>query len=120
MRIVNPTALLGENLATKYLQNKGYVIIERNFRQRYGEIDIIAISKNTLVFIEVKTRKSLVYGEPLESITPKKLRDIIKTAQYYALTNDKLPKQLRIDAISVLLNKHNNIDTIEHVENISI
>lgn len=120
MKIVNPIAVMGENLAVKYLEKKGYVIIERNFRRRYGEIDIIAVSGKTLVFVEVKTRKSLLFGKPLESITFRKLREIMNTAQYYVLTHPKLPKLLRIDAVSILLNKENNIDTIEHVENISI
>lgn len=120
MKIVNPIAVIGENLAVEYLRKKGYKIIDRNFRKRYGEIDIIALSGDTLVFIEVKTRKSLSYGMPLESITSRKLREITNTAEYYILTHSKLPKLLRIDAISVLLNKENNIDTIEHVENISV
>ncbi len=120
MKIVNPTAVLGEDLATEYLQKKGYRIIERNFRQRYGEIDIIAIKDEVLVFIEVKTRKSERFGTPLEAITPWKLRELTSTAQFYTMLHPKLPKSLRIDAISVILNNDNKISTIEHVENISL
>ena len=120
MKIVNPTAVLGEDLAVKYLQNKGYKVIERNYQKRYGEIDVIALIDNTLVFIEVKTRKSISYGTPMEAITYRKLRELIKTAQYYSLTHPNLPKLLRIDAVSILLKREGNVDTIEHIENISI
>lgn len=108
----------GEELAAKYLQKKGYRILEKNFRGRYGEIDIVALEKDTLVFIEVKTRTSSQFGAPLESITPWKLRSVIKTAQFYKLTHSKLPEAMRIDAVAVLLNSDGDAK-IEHIENIS-
>ncbi len=120
MKIVNPTAIVGENFAVKYLENKGYKIIERNFRIRYGEIDIVGIQNNTLVFIEVKTRKSSKFGTPLEAITFWKLKDVMKTAEFYKHTHKNLPELMRIDAVSVILNQDNKIDKIEHVENISL
>jgi putative endonuclease len=119
MKISNPTARLGEDMAAAYLQKKGYKILERNFRKGYGELDIIATHKNCLVFIEVKTRTNDAYGTPLEAITPWKLREIIKTAQYYTLLHPRLPHLLRIDAIGVVLHNGDKRDTIEHVENIS-
>ncbi len=119
MKVANFIGKLGEDFAVTYLQEKGYKIIERNFRKRYGEIDIISTKDGILVFVEVKTRKSSRFGTPLESITPWKLRELIHTAQLYAMANPRLPKSLRIDAISILLNSDNKISTIEHVENIS-
>lgn len=119
MKISNPTARLGEDLAAKFLQNKGYKIIERNFRKGYGEIDIVAIQGPTLVFVEVKTRTGNLYGTPLEQISYFKLRTLVKTAQYYKLLNPKLPGAMRIDAISVILDYSNNPVNIEHVENIT-
>lgn len=119
MKITNPTAVLGEDLAVTYLQKKGYQIIERNFRKRYGEIDIIAQKDDTLVFVEVKTRKSAQFGTPFEAITYWKLKSLIKTAELYSMMYPRLPKQLRIDGISILLNSDNKAVTIEHVENIS-
>lgn len=118
MKIANPTARLGEDIATNYLQKKGYRILERNFRKGYGEIDIIAVKDNTLVFVEVKTRKSNSYGTPLESITHWKIRPLVRTAEFYAQLHPKLPQLLRIDAISVILQSNDEISTIEHVENI--
>ena len=119
MRISNPIAVLGENIASDYLTNKGYKIIERNFRRSYGEIDIICIKNRVLVFVEVKTRTSTKYGTPAEAITYSKLKSLIKTAEFYKISNPNLPDLMRIDAIGVLIDKSNNIKKIEHEENIS-
>ena len=120
MKIANSTAKIGEDLAVKFLEKKGYTIIERNFRRHYGEIDIIALFNQTLVFIEVKTRKTNKFGTPFEAITPWKLNEVIKTAIYYKSIHLKLPELLRVDAISICLKPDNKIDKIEHVENISL
>ncbi len=119
MKIANPTGRLGEDLAAEFLQKKGYSILERNFRKGYGEIDIVALKDKILVFVEVKTRTSNVYGTPLEGITPKKLKELIQTALFYKHSHRGLPESLRIDAISVSLHGTNKASTIEHVENIS-
>lgn len=119
MRVANPKAKFGEDIASKFLQKKGYKIIDRNFRRGYGEIDIVAVSDDTLVFIEVKTRISGEFGTPLEAITSWKLKALIRTAQFYKLTHQKLPDSLRIDAVSVMLSDSTTVETIEHVENIS-
>lgn len=112
----------GEELAAQFLTKKGYRIITRNFKARYGEIDIVALNSSeknpVLVFIEVKTRTSNQFGTPLEAITPWKLRSVIQTAQYYKLAHKNLPDAMRIDAVSILLNTDGS-HTIEHVENIS-
>mgnify|MGYP001559559692 CR=1 FL=1 len=118
MKVFNPIALKGERIAALYLRNKGFKILESNFRKGYGELDIIATDKDTLVFIEVKTRTSSKYGNPLEAITPWKLKSLVKTAQYYKITHPKLPDRLRIDAVAVSL-IGGQIKNIEHVKNIS-
>jgi putative endonuclease len=122
VRIVNPTAKLGEDKACEYLETLGFRILERNYRKTYGEIDIIAIdpterSEQVLAFVEVKTRTSNLFGSPLEAITPWKLRSLIKTAQYYKMTHHNLPEALRIDAVSVILNgdKVENIDLMRNI-----
>ena len=119
MRIANPTARLGEEIATKFLSKKGYKIIDRNWRRGYGEIDIIAVKDKTLIFIEVKTRTSNQFGSPIEAISYFKLKSLIRTAQFYKILNPNLPDSLRIDAVSVLLDNSNNLINIEHSENIS-
>lgn len=119
MKISNPIAVRGEDIATDFLKKKGYKILERNFRKGYGEIDIIAVKDKTLVFIEVKTRTTDKFGTPLESISYYKLKTLIKTAEFYKSLNSKLPDLMRIDAVSVILDSNNNLIAIEHAENIS-
>lgn len=109
----------GEELAGEYLKKQGYTIIEKNFSKRYGEIDLVALDNDTLVFIEVKTRTSNQFGTPLEAITPWKLKAVIRSAEYYKLTHKNLPDLMRIDAVSVTLHPSGEIDDIELVKNIS-
>lgn len=119
MRIVNPTAVLGEDASCAYLLKKGYKILDRNFRKSYGEIDIIACHKDTLVFIEVKTRTNSSYGTPFDAIAPHKLQQIIKGAKYYKyILYPNLPDNLRIDAIGVTISE-GKVLSIEHIENVS-
>jgi putative endonuclease len=92
---------LAEDFAAGFLQSKGYKIIDRNFRSRFGEIDIIAEDKETLVFVEVKARWSLKYGSPEEAVTPQKLYKIKKTGEYYSLLHPSLPEKLRIDVVAL-------------------
>jgi len=109
----------GEKLAFDYLKKKGYQIINKNFKARYGEIDLIAVIYDTLVFIEVKTRTGKSFGTPEEAITQRKLRDVIKTAQYYLLLHPDLPKSHRIDVIAIELYADKTIRNIRHIENVT-
>ena len=115
----NQLGKIGEDLATNYLKKNKYKIIEKNFRIQNGEIDIIAIDKKTLVFIEVKTRSSTIFGTPFEAITPRKINFITRTAEYYKSTHNDLPELLRIDAIAIIINPQENTNIIEHIENIN-
>lgn len=118
MHIANPTARLGEELASKFLKEKGYKIIERNFRKGYGEIDIIATRDNTLVFIEVKTRATNLFGGAINAISYHKLQKLIKTCKLYKFTHKNLPELMRIDAILIDM-EDKMVKNIQHVENIS-
>jgi len=108
----------GEQIAATYLTEHGYTIIERNFKARYGEIDLIATKGTCLVFVEVKTRKSDAYGGPEEAITPRKLHEVIQTAQYYSLCHNTLDRPQRIDAIAIMIDAM-SAPHIHHIENIS-
>lgn len=124
MKVVNPIAKKGEELAARYLQRIGYKIIDRNFRRGYGEIDIVVVdpsirSEKVLVFVEVKTRTSGNFGSPLEAITPWKIKSLIKTAQFYKMIHPNLPDTLRIDAVSVVLLSDKTVESIEHIKNIT-
>ncbi len=119
----NNKGRFGEEFATSYLRKNGYQIIDRNFRIRGGEIDIIAIDFDhgvkTLVFIEVKTRSSTAYGAPLEAIGYYKLRTLVKAAQIYKASHPGLPSLMRIDAVGVVVNSEQQLLNIYLVKNIS-
>lgn len=108
---------IGEELATKYIKDKGYNILDRNYRTKLGELDIIAKKENIIVFIEVKTRTSNVYGIPSEAVNYKKQQTIQKLAQQYILYR-KLSNSCfsyRFDVIEVkLIGKKYKIDHIEN------
>ena len=112
---------LGEQLAKKHLLNKGYQFIEQNFRSKFGEIDLIFQDKETLVFVEVKTRVGDKYGSPEEAITPFKIRHLIKAAQYFQLKNPNLPESCRIDIIAIQFDEvSHKLQSINHYENITL
>ncbi|OGD87616.1 hypothetical protein A2870_03000 [Candidatus Curtissbacteria bacterium RIFCSPHIGHO2_01_FULL_41_11] len=91
----------GEDLAANFLNTHGYKILERNFRIRGGEIDIIALEKNVLVYIEVKTRTSHKFGLPQEAITPHKIKFLERSAKFYRNARQNLPLAERIDVVTV-------------------
>lgn len=106
----------GEDLAAEYLQKLGYQIIERNFRIRGGEIDIIAKDGNTLVYIEVKTRSNHTFGLPVESVNFYKLKFLERASKFYRLKRRHLPELERIDVVSVdLSNSEPEISVIKNV-----
>lgn len=109
----------GEDEVVKYLKKKGYRIVERNFKARYDEIDIIALDHNTLVFVEVKTRIGDAYGLPEESITKRKLHSLIRATYYYQHLHPELSTALRIDAIALYFSPDEKVQKINHYENIT-
>lgn len=106
MYIKQEIGKLGEDLATKYLEQQGYKVIERNFECRQGEIDIIAIDKNELVFIEVKTRTNLKYGKPVEAVNQNKQKHLTKAVRYYLYSRHLENEFVRIDVIEIYLYNH--------------
>lgn len=98
---------IGEKIAEKYLINKKYNIIEKNYRERYGEIDLIALdnSKKEIVFVEVKTRTNLKYGAGIEAVNYKKQNHIIKAAKKYLYLNKCENKNIRFDIIELYICK---------------
>ncbi|MCX8012521.1 MAG: YraN family protein [Desulfobacterota bacterium] len=91
----------GEEIAVHFLKKNHYKIIEKNFRCKFGEIDIIAVEDQTLVFIEVKARSSLEYGIPQMSITAKKRQQLLKVALYYLQINKLFNRDARFDVVAV-------------------
>jgi len=109
------TGRLGENLATIALTKKGYEILEKNFSNKFGEIDIIAIDKKTLVFVEVKTKIGIDFGLPEEMISRGKLQRIRNMASIYTQGKEYL---CRIDVVAIVLNKESDIVRLTHYENV--
>ena len=91
----------GEDLAVRYLKKKGYKVLEQNYTCPVGEIDIIARHKKTIVFVEVKTRRSLYYGSAKLAITPHKQRKISMAALYYLKSNQQMDQDARFDVVTV-------------------
>ena len=106
----------GEDLACRYLEKNGYTILERNKRySRFCELDIVAQHKSTVVFVEVKTRRTNDYGTPLEAITQTKMQNILKGVQYYISENSV--KNYRVDVIGITLKPDVKIN---HIKNVSL
>lgn len=106
----------GENLAADYLQKQGYRIIERNFRNALGEIDIIAREGDTLCFVEVRTKTSLEQGHPLESISERKKRHMIRMAASYLKDKRLFDADVRFDVVAVLPENEGE-DRLELIKN---
>ena len=111
------TGILGEKLAKDFLKKRGYHIKETNYRCPHGEIDIIARHKDYLVFIEVRTKRSLEFGSPEQSITPTKMERLKATAAHYQQSHDNLPQLCRIDVVAIELNQKGEPSRIELIEN---
>lgn len=95
----------GEETAVNLLKDNGYKVLARNYRTRIGEIDIIASDKDTLCFVEVKTRSSSRFGLPYEAVSKFKQRQISKAALLYLKENNLLGKKARFDVVSVVYSK---------------
>lgn len=114
---------LGEECAEKFLISQNYKILAKNFRSKFGEVDLIAFdySRNEIAFVEVKTRTGISFGEPEDAVTRLKERKIIKTALYFLNSaTRKASLSWRVDVIAVKLNKQNKLKEITHFKNISL
>ena len=114
MRTTKQIGDQGEDMAAEYLTSQGYLIVERNYRTRLGEIDIIALDGEVLVFVEVKKKKSNRFGTAGEMITPDKIKKIIRTAEMYIAESDLGDVDWRIDAVLI------DGSEIEHLKSVSL
>lgn len=92
----------GEDLATVFFISKGFEVVERNWNCRAGEIDLICEKNGVTHFVEVKTRKSLIYGYPEEAILPTKLRHLRRAIEAYLAFSRRPPTRYQIDALAIL------------------
>lgn len=97
---------IGEEHVAKFLSSKGWRILDRNWRIKEGELDLVAIRKDSLIiFVEVKTRTSVAHGDPLEAINPQKALRIQRLALAWLATHGRLGSEYRIDAAGVLITR---------------
>jgi len=101
------TGQLAENLSCEFLQQQGLDILERNYRCKVGELDIIAKHHDSIVFAEVRFRKNIAFGNPLETVTLSKQKKLIKAALHYLQRHKNLAKKpCRFDVISVTIQQN--------------
>lgn len=105
----------GENLALRYLAERGYTLVERNYRTRHGELDLIMRSGATLVFVEVKLRRGREFGDPIEAVTPRKQAVVRSMAEQYLAERDPDFEELRFDVVGILAYR-NEPPKVRHIQ----
>ena len=103
----------GEQLAVDFLQQKGFTILERNYRFQKAEVDIIIQKENLICAVEVKTRSTPEFGNPQDFVKPKQIQQLVKAMDFYITEND-LDVELRFDIVAIIKNKLGT--QIEHLE----
>lgn len=113
---------LGEKIAKEYLENKGYSVIDQNYKNKYAETDIIAKHKGVMVFVEVKTRVGEQFGAPEDALNRDKKYRLVRNAQAYIVRNIRTNPCnyfYRIDAICIVLNQEKQVERINHYQNVT-
>lgn len=105
LKTTSKAGKIGERFAVSLLLEKGYKILQKNFRSKFGEIDIVAMDGDCLVFVEVKTRWNKNFGLPEEAVTQSKIWKITRTAEFYMLKHPDHVKKQRIEVVSLLIDK---------------
>ena len=106
----------GERLAAEALMSKGYRILERNFRCRHGEIDLVAEDEHDLIFVEVKARRGVSFGLPEDALTMRKRRKLVEVASYYLDFHTCSDRSWRIDVVAVQFSSSGKLEEIRIYE----
>jgi putative endonuclease len=115
MFVTNPIGIIGEEEATRILEKKGLKVVEHNWRMGHLEVDIIAANKNEIIFVEVKTRTSMIGGAPEEAVDYMKKQRIVAAANAYKKhMHDS--RDIRFDVVGIVLNRDNEAEQINHYE----
>lgn len=107
----------GEEAALRYLENNGYRILSRNYSCSLGEIDMVAMDGEVLVFVEVRSRSGTDFGLAQESITSRKQSRLRQLAWYYLKTEGRTGSDCRFDVIAILFDGEGKVEKLEHIEN---
>jgi len=105
----------GERLAERYLRRKGYTLIERNYRCRGGEVDLIVLDRKIVVFVEVKTRSDHRFGTPVEAVENRKQQKMIQAAQFFLNNKGLHEREARFDVIGITW--LDGAPQVEHIQN---
>ena len=108
----------GERIAADFLTLAGHRVIDRNWRSRLGELDIVTIDGDAVVAVEVKTRTSLGFGHPFEAIDRRKLHRIHRLAREWCAAHRFSSTRVRVDAVSVIVWRDGSLPTIEHLQGV--
>lgn len=108
---------LGEDIAAKHLKNNGYIVLKRNYRTKYGEIDIIARDEKYIVFVEVKTRKGVSFGHPREAVDSYKQSRIKNMAILYMAQNKYIGCGVRFDVVEIILDENDDVKSLILIKN---
>jgi len=109
---------LGEKIAAEFLKERGYQIIDQNYRTRGGEIDIVAKEGETIVFVEVKTRISAEFGYPEEAIDGRKQHKLAMTAEHYLAAHRLYEVDYRIDAVGIEMERDGRLINLRHEKDV--
>lgn len=107
----------GEEAAARYLEKNGYRLLDRNYTCRLGEIDMVALDRDVMVFVEVRSRSGDAYGPAQESVTGRKQYKLKQLAWHYLKATGKTGESCRFDVIAVLFNREGGVKRLEHIEN---
>lgn len=107
----------GERIASRYLEQHGYEVVDKNVRRTEGEIDLVALKGDTLVFVEVKLRTSRKMGAAVQQISPIKGAKLRTLAEAYAADHPEYPGNCRIDLVAIELTVGGDVGQLNHIEN---
>ena len=103
----------GEDIAAKYLEQKGYAVLDRNWRCGHKDLDLVVTKDNVVVFVEVKTRTGTEWGDPVDAVTDRKIRRIVNSADAYIRFN-QIDMDARFDIVSIVV--EDGEFKVEHIE----
>jgi len=113
---------IGEEIAGEFLRKKGYIVLDQNWKNRYGEIDLVCTNGDCLVFVEVKLKMGEDFGTPEEMISSRKIIQVMRTAESYCLANRRIAskhsKQM-VEAVCIVLDQENEVVRLDHYENLT-
>jgi putative endonuclease len=112
------TGRSGEDVAVRFLEEKGYKIIERNRRKKRGEIDVIAEDNGEVVFVEVRAKTGGDFGTPEETVDSRKIQKLIRNAESYVYYQEE-ERPYRIDVVAVVFGKDKEVKEVRHYESIT-